>query len=794
MLQNGELQVSELESNRNYEEDNCVLYIQTYAKGFYTTKLENISDYEIEFRTLKGEFKTVLVREIEYIKLQKCATLEQYEIELGKRYLQTGYYIRITSTGCHITEARRVTFVDGLYIYVDKLNGKGRKIKRTIINSIELVPIKEEDIKKLNSNTKVLEELETHKNYYEDENKVIKLVNEKGVSYLTTIFDVATESKSIYGRDIEHRHVNLRPPFDEVKVLHLKPLEEYGVMPLENYYDNDKILKVTLENGDTEYLKDIQTITVAYFYVTSFDSETKTIKREDVVNIEILDMVNGVIQEVSEKKEGEIMFKPPTLKGMLEEKSIETDKDYSSNNQLIKVTTDTTEMHFKNVDNVNTEDKALRGIGEDDRPYMIPHYRILDIEVVPMILEGSEPNEDGLKLSDIEVGKNYGTEDKVINIVTEDGDYLVYGVTEVEGDFMYCMTTDYDNIEIPLRDIRHVAMHTRYNLEKWGIVSSLDYSIENMYIKVTFNNGETRIADSVGQVDVIYYRLLDAVGKPVKVSCENVKNMEVYKRGNHMPVPKGIKLLMVGNVKIGTDYSEQNKEIHVKTSNGEFVFKLSLGLSTGADSLVFLTHEDKREYLNVNSILKIKLVDSKTIDLNNTSSDLEAELNTEKEEPNVFKHFGVEEGKNYTKEVDMYVQVTTKDHEYFFSMVEEGADKGYIRGYFFSDTYRDIKVSDIKHIGTVYCSVGIERMSSLLGKTTETEDSIFTQYGVEEGKDYRKESKLLQVKLEDNILVFTNLESDMDGWVAGRQFGSITTSVPVSKIKEIKVVDISDLM
>lgn len=73
-------------------------------------------------------------------------------------------------------------------------------------------------------------------------------------------------------------------------------------------------------------------------------------------------------------------------------------------------------------------------------------------------------------------------------------------------------------------------------------------------------------------------------------------------------------------------------------------------------------------------------------------------------------------------------------------------------------------------------------------------DDVFEYYGVEEGKDYRKESKLLQVKLEDNVLVFANLESDMEGWVAGRQFGSITTSVPVSKIKDIKVVDIADLM
>lgn len=117
----------------------------------------------------------------------------------------------------------------------------------------------------------------------------------------------------MYGKDIEHRHLNISSPFDEVKLLHLKPLEDYGVMPLENYYNNDKILKVTLSNGDTEYLKDIQTITIAYYYATSFDSETKTIKREDVVNIEILDMIDGVIQEDTNTS------RPTTLKSMLQE-------------------------------------------------------------------------------------------------------------------------------------------------------------------------------------------------------------------------------------------------------------------------------------------------------------------------------------------------------------------------------------------------------------------------------------------------------------------------------------------
>ena len=385
----------------------------------------------------------------------------------------------------------------------------------------------------------------------------------------------------MYGKDIEHRHLNISSPFDEVKLLHLKPLEDYGVMPLENYYNNDKILKVTLSNGDTEYLKDIQTITIAYYYATSFDSETKTIKREDVVNIEILDMIDGVIQEDTNTS------RPTTLKSMLQEKPIQTAKDYSLDSRLVKVTTDASEMYFKFIDNVDEKDVVLRGMGEDDRPYVIPYYRILDIEVVPKVLENVESNDDGLKLGEIEVGKHYGLEDKVINIVTEDGDYLVYGVSEIEGDSMYCMTTDYDNIEIPLRDVRHVAMHTRYNLEKWGIVPSLDYSTENMYVKVTFNNGETVVADSVSHIDVIYYRLLDAVGKPVKVSCENVRNMEVHERGNHMPVSKGIKLLMVGNVKIGTDYSEEEKEIIVKTSNVKHIFKLCVGVSTGNESIAF---------------------------------------------------------------------------------------------------------------------------------------------------------------------------------------------------------------
>ncbi|MEC2533063.1 hypothetical protein P9Y32_07610, partial [Bacillus cereus] len=456
-------------------------------------------------------------------------------------------------------------------------------------------------------------------------------------------------------------------------------------------------------------------ITIAYYYATSFDSETKTIKREDVVNIEILDMIDGVIQEDTNTS------RPTTLKSMLQEKPIQTAKDYSLDSRLVKVTTDASEMYFKFIDNVDEKDVVLRGMGEDDRPYVIPYYRILDIEVVPKVLENVESNDDGLKLGEIEVGKHYGLEDKVINIVTEDGDYLVYGVSEIEGDSMYCMTTDYDNIEIPLRDVRHVAMHTRYNLEKWGIVPSLDYSTENMYVKVTFNNGETVVADSVSHIDVIYYRLLDAVGKPVKVSCENVRNMEVHERGNHMPVSKGIKLLMVGNVKIGTDYSEEEKEIIVKTSNVKHIFKLCVGVSTGNESIAFLNHEDIRKDVPVSDILKVYLKDIKTTGLKAIPLNLNSEPSTEKEET---------------------------PHE------------------------DDFDVSDLFNLT----------------------DDVFEYYGVEEGKDYRKESKLLQVKLEDNVLVFANLESDMEGWVAGRQFGSITTSVPVSKIKDIKVVDIADLM
>ncbi|MEC2463559.1 hypothetical protein P9X10_01410 [Bacillus cereus] len=805
---------------------------------------------------------------------------------------------------------------------------------------------------------KVLQEIELHKDYFEEENKVIKIVPSdarEGVDYFTTLYEIS--SCSVFGKNIRGKHLSIRAPFKSVSVVHLKPLEEFGVMPLENYYKDNKTLKVTLSDGEVKYLRDIQTISYLRYYVTLLNGEADSISREQVVNIQILDIVDGIVQE---EREEEGM---KNTKAQLD--SIEIGKDYGKENKIIDISTkngdfyvygiqsrtsksivctslDYNNLHirlgelidisvrtrydmmhcwgiisshmyprnemyvlvtFKNEETVkasivshkdieyyeimelggtettkvncsNVIDMQVFSMSNDEpvskasilllnyvnklsfdkdyteegraikvkTPKGVFHYKlvrefhkdsdsllftdlqgerqvILAEDIVYMSIEqisrkpknpfesieDKEVDRKEMKLEEIVDGKHYGKEDKIIRILTSIGCFLVYGIDKRNETSISCYSVNYNVVEICIKDITSIVMFDKLNLEKNGIEKDTHYSYENMYIEVTYKDGLTKQVDCVSHNDAEHFSFIDLDGNVEDVNSSELEGFALHDLETGEPLPKAILLLLNANIKIGVDYRDYEEYIHVKTNNEFYNFNKVIGIEDSGNVIVFEGVGEELESIQVEDITE----------LNFLSHPRQGTPST------FFSTWGIEPNREYLDE-NKCVSVYTGEYKHSFAIIYYTESKSTIKGATVNNHKKELRLVDItdvviedllketvrraKMVRNEKLTDGLKRVQASLNQEPSSEedidisdlftpqDNVFKYYGVEEGKNYRKENKLIQVKLEDNVLVFTNLESDMEGWVAGRQFGSITTSIPVSKIKDMKIVGIEDLM
>ncbi|MGF2715701.1 hypothetical protein ACQUY5_26220 [Bacillus cereus] len=445
---------------------------------------------------------------------------------------------------------------------------------------------------------------------------------------------------------------------------------------------------------------------------------------------------------------------------------------------------------------------------------------------------------DGLEaLEELEMNKDYfKDENKVIKLVSPIGQigtwYLksIYDITETH---IHGRNLEDKHVNL-LKPFGEVKLINLTPLEDYGVELDEDYYEKGQSIEVTFQDGEKRRFRSIESVSYFYlYGTLEN-GIVQAVKREEIKDIQIISK-------KDDSLEALDEIALGTNYYRVNEAIKVKTGSAvtylqsiledKEAYLYSINMSgehirvekpiqslevVKLVSLLDFGIMSLQNYKDTNRVIKVTNKDGAIVyvtELQNIAQiyfigtglsgesitlkrdeieNMEIKNMVEVDITNT-KLKGIELGKNYVEDEDAICVRTSNGDLYFSSIEPSSANSSTVEGYDLDGNKLSTKLDIVRGLRVVPLHECIT--SNYIPKLMELnkEQDVFSKYGIEKGKDYRLNNQLLQVTIEDNIFVFSYLEPDLDDWIAGRQFGSITTSIPVKRIQDIKIVNIEDL-
>ncbi|MGF2715702.1 hypothetical protein ACQUY5_26225 [Bacillus cereus] len=386
-------------------------------------------------------------------------------------------------------------------------------------------------------------------------------------------------------------------------------------------------------------------------------------------------------------------------------------------------------------------------------------------------------------LDDLIVGKNYQENEKLILITIQNASIYATRMVDIgdKDDTVRFMSHRNEPVSIKKTDILSVSLEDTFLTSSCGIYHVVDYRKQGKFIKIITKGFNIIDAREIIQKDALNFIITPLNnGEKVLLKRTEIKQMDLLDLEYKEARGETGTLLKSNEIEVNKDYTEEGMIIEVVTPSMNFYFTEISPLDSDENSLTGISEECKPQSVQFRIIEDIDIIPlHKLVGLHQSNL----------RNPNILKENGVEPNVDYVEQ-GKGVWVTTVDGSYYFSKMNEvKGDDTVISGIDLYGEYHSLLIR-----ATLGMCVMPLREKYLNEIKERREKDIFYKWGIKKGRLYTEEGKLIQVQLEDNVLVFTNLEPDLEGWVAGRQFLSITTSIPVSKIKSIKIVNIKDSM